>query len=109
MSDLSAGLLGPARVLPSVFSTTVGFPWSFALFGEGRIGTGGAGLWGCVTADPEPGLCGTSGAVLLGEPLLFGEGATFCVSIEGSEFFLSGGGGIGFSYLLHRRSDCKLG
>ena len=71
------------------------------------MGTGGGALCGCVTA--APGLCGIPGGVLLWESVEFGGGMIFCVSIEGSEVFLSGGGGRDFSYLLQTRSDFRSG
>ena len=48
----------------------------------------------------DPCLDGTSGGTLLREPEGLGGRTTFCVSIKGSEVFLSGGGGRGFPCLL---------
>ena len=45
-------------------------------------------------------LDGTSGGTLFKEPEGLGGRTTFCVSIKGSEVFLSGGGGRGFSCCL---------
>lgn len=48
----------------------------------------------------DPCLDGTSGGTLLREPEGLGGRTTFCVSVKGSEVFLSGGGGRGFSCCL---------
>lgn len=48
----------------------------------------------------EPCLDGTSGGTLLREPEGLGGTTTFCVSIKGTEVFLSGGGGRDFPCCL---------